>query len=91
LISQGEAFSLTPMQTIFVADAYCGGEKRSVARADEKLTAFIELEPAIQAQSRRGRLFFLKINLLSLPNCLPTDECTPAAYLSSRFCSPRES
>ena len=41
-------FSLTPMQTIFVADAYCGGGKRFVVRADEKLTAFIELESAIK-------------------------------------------
>jgi hypothetical protein len=34
-------------QTIFVADAHRDG-KRFVARADEKLTAFMELESAIR-------------------------------------------
>ena len=38
------------MQTIFAADAYCGDGKRYVVRADEKLTAFVELESAIQRQ-----------------------------------------
>jgi len=46
LISQGEAFSLAPMQTIFVADAYCGDGKHFVVRADEKLTASGDLESA---------------------------------------------
>jgi hypothetical protein len=36
-------------RTIFVADAHRGDGKRFVMRADEKLTAFIELESAIQA------------------------------------------
>jgi hypothetical protein len=36
------------MQTIFVADAYCGDGKHFVVRADEKLTAFLELEAAIR-------------------------------------------
>jgi len=31
-------------QTIFVVDAHCGDGKRFVARADDKLTAFLELE-----------------------------------------------
>jgi len=39
-------------QTIFVADAHRGDGKRFVVRADEKLTAFIELESAIRAVSR---------------------------------------
>ena len=34
-------------QTIFVADAHRGDGKRFVVRADEKLTAFLELESAI--------------------------------------------
>jgi hypothetical protein len=34
-------------ETIFVADAHRGGGKRFVVRADEKLTAFLELERAI--------------------------------------------
>ena len=33
---------------IWIADAYCGDEKRFVVRADEKLTAFMELEAAIR-------------------------------------------
>jgi hypothetical protein len=31
-------------QTIFVADAHLGDGQRFVVRADEKLTAFVELE-----------------------------------------------
>jgi hypothetical protein len=31
-------------QTVFVADAHRGDEKRFIVRADEKLTAFLELE-----------------------------------------------
>jgi hypothetical protein len=33
-------------RTIFVADAHCNDGKRFVVRADEKLTAFVELEAA---------------------------------------------
>jgi hypothetical protein len=36
-------------RTIFVADAHRDDEKRYVMRADEKLTAFMELESAIRA------------------------------------------
>jgi UDP-N-acetylmuramate-alanine ligase len=32
---------------IFVAHAHRGGNQRFVVRADEKLTGFMELEPAI--------------------------------------------
>ncbi len=38
-------------QTIFVADAHRGDGKRFVAHADEKLTAFMELESAIRENS----------------------------------------
>ena len=34
--------------TIFTADAHRGDGKRSIVRADEKLTAFIGLEAAIR-------------------------------------------
>ena len=34
-------------RTFFVADAHRGDGKRFVVRADEKLTAFVELESAI--------------------------------------------
>jgi len=33
-------------RTIFAADAHCGDGQRFVVRADEKLTAFVELEAA---------------------------------------------
>jgi len=33
--------------TMFVADAHCDDGKRFVVRADEKLTAFMELESAV--------------------------------------------
>jgi hypothetical protein len=36
-------------RTIFIADAHRGNGKRFVARADEKLTAFVELELAMRA------------------------------------------
>jgi hypothetical protein len=36
-------------KTIFVADAHRDDGKRLVVRADEKLTAFVELESAIRA------------------------------------------
>jgi len=36
-------------RTIFVADAHRDDGKRFVMRADEKLTAFVELEAAIRA------------------------------------------
>jgi hypothetical protein len=36
-------------RTIFVADAHRDAGKRFVVRADEKLTAFMELERAIRA------------------------------------------
>jgi len=34
-------------RTIFVADAHCDDNRRFIVRADEKLTAFVELESAI--------------------------------------------
>jgi hypothetical protein len=36
---------------MFVADAHCDDGKRFVVHADEKLTAFVELESAIHAAS----------------------------------------
>jgi len=39
-------------QTIWIADAHRGNGRRFVAHADEKLTAFAELESAIRAVSR---------------------------------------
>jgi len=38
-------------RTIFVADAHRDDGKRFVVRADEKLTAFVELEAATRARS----------------------------------------
>ena len=39
-------------RTIWTADAHRDDGKRFVARSDEKLTAFLELEPAITARCR---------------------------------------
>jgi hypothetical protein len=36
-------------RTIWIADAHCGDGNRFIVRADEKLTAFLELESAIRA------------------------------------------
>jgi hypothetical protein len=38
-------------RTIWIADAHRGDGKRFVVRADEKLTAFLELESAIRGNS----------------------------------------
>ena len=39
------------METIWIADAHRDDGKRFVVRADEKLTAFLELESAMRADS----------------------------------------
>ena len=39
-------------QTIWIADAHRDNGKRVVVRADEKLTAFVELEAAISSHAR---------------------------------------
>jgi hypothetical protein len=39
-------------QTIWIVDVHHGDGKRLVLRADEKLTAFVELESAIRAFRR---------------------------------------
>jgi uncharacterized protein YfaQ (DUF2300 family) len=41
-------------RTIWIADAHRGDGKRFVVRADEMLTAFIELESAIRAGSLKS-------------------------------------
>jgi len=38
-------------RTIWIADAHRGDGKRFVMRADEKLTAFVQLESAIVSQN----------------------------------------
>jgi len=38
----------TQGRTIWIADAHADDGKRSVLRADEKLTAFVELESAVR-------------------------------------------
>ena len=49
-------------QTIWIADAHRGDGQRFVVRADEKVTAFIELELAIRAcgefKSRLNAAFY---------------------------------
>jgi len=37
-------------RTIWIADAHCRDGKRFIVRADEKLTAFMELESPIRAR-----------------------------------------
>jgi hypothetical protein len=39
-------------RTIFIADAHPDDGKRFVVHADEKLTAFVELESAIRGQGK---------------------------------------
>jgi hypothetical protein len=47
-------------RTIFVADAHRGDGKRFVVRADEKLTAFLELESQLAAKEIVARNFDLR-------------------------------
>ena len=44
-------------RTIFVVDAHRGDGKRFVVHADEKLTAFLELETAIRPTGRLNNSF----------------------------------
>jgi hypothetical protein len=46
-------------RTIFVADAHRDDGKRLVVRADEKLTAFVELESVIRGLQNKARMFRL--------------------------------
>ena len=46
-------------RTIWIADAHCDDGKRFVVRADEKLTAFVELESAIHSGQRVGCIAWL--------------------------------
>ena len=46
-------------RTIWIADAHRGDGKRYVAHADEKLTAFVELESAIRVQKRTDSHLFV--------------------------------
>jgi len=43
-------------RTIWIVDAHRGDGKRFVVHADEKLTAFVELESAVRAAKAHGPL-----------------------------------
>jgi hypothetical protein len=47
-------------RTIWIADAHRGDGKRFIVRANEKLTAFLELESAIQLSACFRRASLLK-------------------------------
>jgi hypothetical protein len=47
----GDVVKSLPLRTSWIADAHRDYGKRFVVRADEKLTAFLELESAIRAVS----------------------------------------
>lgn len=62
--SLGWVLALDPEgRTIWVVDAHRDDGKRYIVRADEKLTAFLELEATIRA--------------LSLPACMARPRCQP--------------
>jgi len=42
-------------RTVWIADAHRGDGKRFVVRADEKLTAFVELESVVRATGGHDR------------------------------------
>jgi hypothetical protein len=47
-------------RTIWIVDAHRDDRKRFVARADDKLTVFVEIEAAIQAEASAASLRLLK-------------------------------
>jgi len=47
-------------RTIFVADAHRGDNQRFIVRADEKLTAFVELESAIRTAKHMKQISYGK-------------------------------
>jgi hypothetical protein len=49
---------------MWIVDAHRGGGKRFVVRADQKLTAFVELESAIRVACR---WYFSRVACYSLP------------------------
>jgi hypothetical protein len=51
------SLKIAEARTIWIADAHRGDVKRFVGRADEKLTAFMELESAIRAKGRLKNSF----------------------------------
>ena len=56
-------------RTIWIADAHRGDGKRFVVRADEKLTAFLELEAAIRRQLLKDSK--LRCHCASAPQAAP--------------------
>jgi hypothetical protein len=59
-VAHGVDFAIATVNScgriIFIADAHRDDGKRFVVHADEKLTAFLELESAIRAAVTRGGL-----------------------------------
>jgi len=56
-------------RTIWIADAHRGDGKRFVVRADEKLTAFLELESTIRATERLDECEAREITVDGLSPC----------------------
>ena len=64
---------------IWIADAHRGDGKRFVVHADDKLTAFLELESAIRCQSAIGLARVWSISPIAAENQLGNaSECDPA-------------
>jgi hypothetical protein len=74
-------------RTIFVADAHRGDGKRFVVCADEKLTAFVELEAAIQAEASARSLRSLKhiVLLVARFRQFRSDELLEARIIPERI------
>jgi len=79
-------------RTIWIADAHRDDGKRYVVRADEKLTAFVELESAISMialkEQRRHNLMFALV-IYSLPRMVANmhePERTKATVVTSTPC-----
>jgi hypothetical protein len=70
-------------QTIWIADAHRDDGKRFVVRADEKLTAFVELESAIGG----GQLPVLPCPRLALAYCSARFPAHSAALVPAPGCS----
>jgi SH3-like domain-containing protein len=53
-------------RTIWIADAHRDGNQRFVVRADEKLTAFLELESAIRTGQRLAASLVMRLSRVLL-------------------------
>ena len=73
------------VRTIFIADAHCDDGKRFVVRADEKLTALVELESVIRENGKPSKTAnsFARCGLTMLSGTLAANDHRESAIVKS--------